>query len=282
MTEVRDETEALGHDVTEVVTVLEPTCTEKGNTTYKCVRCDVTEVRDETEALGHDISVIVEIVEPTCTEEGYTTYQCVRCDETEDRDFVAATGHTYEWVVVSVPTPAAKGVNEYTCVDCGDVAETELVKYTKLYFGNTITSFGIESSELIDTDDWYRVTAIDLSVDGIYTFDLVATNAYVVGTMTVTIADGTMTIEYELNTNNAEIFEEYLVLFANKADMAEGKGYTVPFGTTINLAETFGDDTKILVSMILVANYDAASYGVALFDANDYAVELAKMLELVD
>ena len=55
---------------------------------------------------------------------------------------------------------------------------------------------------------------------------------------------------------------------------------TVAFGEEINLAETFGEDSKVLVSLMLIGTYDAAGYGVYGFEAD--AEEIAELLAIVD
>lgn len=157
---------ALGHDMTKVVEVVKPTCTEAGYTTYTCARgCDVTEIRDEVAALGHnavtvttdatctadglveeicnrcdevldseviaalghDVTKVVEIVEPTCTEAGYTVYTCVRgCDVSENRDEVAALDHDGE-IVTTNPTCTVDGLTEEICTRCDEVLTSEVI-----------------------------------------------------------------------------------------------------------------------------------------------------------
>ena len=276
---MKDETKATGHVDTKEVETLAPTCTEAGNIDVVCACGEVVESKP-VEALGHDM-VAGEVTAPTCTEKGYTTYECSRCDATEIKDETEALGHTYEWVMDAVvASPAAPGENWYQCSVCEDIADIEYVKYTKYYYENTLTSFGPTTEELLGEGDWYRVTPIDLSVDGIYTFDLIASNAYVVGTVTITVSEGVMTVSYDVNANHIEVLEEALVLYASKADLAEGKGVTVAFGEEINLAETFGEDSKVLVSLMLIGTYDAAGYGVYGFEAD--AEEIAELLAIVD
>ena len=64
------------HDYESVVT--EPTCTEKGCTTYTCEFCGDTYVADEVDAKGHRYSSVV-TTPATCTEAGYVTITCGDC-----------------------------------------------------------------------------------------------------------------------------------------------------------------------------------------------------------
>ena len=147
---------ATGHSYNKVVT--EPTCTEKGYTTYTCSVCGDSYVADYVDALGHTVvvdpavapdcthtgltegshcSVCNEVLkaqetvpatghsynkvvtEPTCTEKGYTTYTCSVCGDTYVADYVDALGHKYN-AVVTKPTCTEKGYTTYTCSVCGD------------------------------------------------------------------------------------------------------------------------------------------------------------------
>ena len=106
---------ATGHSYNKVVT--EPTCTEKGYTTYTCSVCGDTYVADYVDALGHKYNAVV--TKPTCTEKGYTTYTCSVCGDSYVADYVDALGHKYN-AVVTKPTCTEKGYTTYTCSVCGD------------------------------------------------------------------------------------------------------------------------------------------------------------------
>lgn len=64
------------HTHAYTATVTDPTCTEKGFTTYSCA-CGDTYTADEVEALGHEY--VDEVIEPTTESEGYTLHTCSRC-----------------------------------------------------------------------------------------------------------------------------------------------------------------------------------------------------------
>ena len=89
-----DEVTALGHSFTNYVYNDDATCTEDGTKTADCDRCSATDtvVADGT-ALGHIYDTVE--VEPTCTQKGYTTYTCAECGDTYVADYVDALGHNY-------------------------------------------------------------------------------------------------------------------------------------------------------------------------------------------
>ena len=102
------------HKYTETVT--EPTCTEKGYTTYSCTTCDKTYTDKETAAKGHDYDVNVTTA-PECEKAGVSTYTCKVCGDSKT-EAVTATGHRFEGKVVP-PTYGEKGYTIYTCQNPG-------------------------------------------------------------------------------------------------------------------------------------------------------------------
>lgn len=80
---------AKGHDFSDWTVSKEATCTEAGQETRTCERCQEMETR-EIPAKGHDYKVTV--VEPTCEEEGYTLHECTVCGHAYRDEFVDASG----------------------------------------------------------------------------------------------------------------------------------------------------------------------------------------------
>ena len=116
---------ATGHSYNKVVT--EPTCTEKGYTTYTCSVCGDTYVADYVDALGHTV-VVDPAVAPDCTHTGLTEgSHCSVCNAVlKAQETVPATGHSYN-KVVTAPTCTEKGYTTYTCSVCGDTYVADYV-----------------------------------------------------------------------------------------------------------------------------------------------------------
>ena len=107
---------AIGHDFGEWTQTTAPTCTEAGEETRYCSRCDATENRDVA-ALGHDYVSVV--TEPTCAEQGYTTYTCSRCGDSCVDNYTEVVDHTPGDGTVTVkPTYTEPGVMTYECTVC--------------------------------------------------------------------------------------------------------------------------------------------------------------------
>ena len=118
--------EKLGHVVVIDHTV-SPTCTTTGLTEGShCSRCNEVLVKQEVIAkLGHDYTFVV--TNPTCLDKGYTTYTCTRCSHSYVSDYVDALGHNYgEWYVVTEAICTKDGLSKHDCTRC-DAYETKVI-----------------------------------------------------------------------------------------------------------------------------------------------------------
>lgn len=276
---------ALGHKGKTVKTA--PTCTMDGSEVTTCERCGYEMARKTIAKLGH-ATVDQVYLRPTCKTQGLKRVLCTRCGETvNDAVVVPATGHKGKWIVTTPAEPKKNGEKKLICqnVDnkgkvCGEILDTKAIVYTEMMYNNTISGFGPCTRDLIGGKTWNRVTPVDLSVDGTYTYDLVASNKYVVGTLVVTVANGTVTVNYELNANQIKINEETLTLYANLEALKNGAGLTATVGTPIDIAANFGEDTKVIVAFAAKADYNAVGAGVSSFKADE--AKLAALIALID
>ena len=111
---------ALGHDYSDPVETIQPTCETKGCTGPGCSRCDAVRPDNVVPALGHSI-VAVSAVEPTCTKDGHGTgTQCQRCEKYFVEPTVTpALGHKYgKWTVTKEATATAQGSKRRNCTRC--------------------------------------------------------------------------------------------------------------------------------------------------------------------
>ena len=102
-----------GHNYSQTVVV--PTCTEQGYTTYTCTICGKNYKADYTDLAAHVYRAVV--TDPTCTEQGYTTYTCTGCGISYKTDHTEENGHVYR-LTVKDPTCTTDGVMTYKCVTC--------------------------------------------------------------------------------------------------------------------------------------------------------------------
>lgn len=117
------------HVYTQVVTTIDPTCTEDGYTTYKCTAdgdCNATENRDTVTALGHNFVLETDKLtngEPTCKTNGDWPYACTRCSATTvNYNGEQNTGAVHEGYTIGTykvgPTCISRAI--YNCSDCGE------------------------------------------------------------------------------------------------------------------------------------------------------------------
>ena len=108
----------------------QPTCLDKGTTTYTATYDNHTESIDKVDinALGHTQGqvVIENNVDPTCTTKGSydEVIYCTLCHEEISRTHkeVDALGHDFgEWVVIKEATYTDTGLEERKCNRCGEV-----------------------------------------------------------------------------------------------------------------------------------------------------------------
>lgn len=96
-------------------TIIPPTCTEQGYTTYTC-ECGESYIDDYVDETGHNHEIVV--TKPTCTEKGYSTHTC-KCGDSYVDSFVDETGHTFGmWTVTKEATTDTEGKMERAC-SCG-------------------------------------------------------------------------------------------------------------------------------------------------------------------
>ena len=103
--------------------VTDPTCTERGFTTYTC-KCGDTYVDDYVDP-AHTL-VNHKAKSATCTEPGNGAY--VACSKCSYSTYVATPvlGHEYVAEIIKNPTMEEAGIRRYTCSRCNDSYEEEI------------------------------------------------------------------------------------------------------------------------------------------------------------
>ena len=113
----QEEVKALGHDYSEWTVKKAATCTEDGQKTRKCSRCDEAETQT-IKAPGHTV-VTDKAVASTCTEAGKTEgSHCSVCNTViKEQKEVPAHGHdwTGEWAITKPATTTVEGKKELSC-----------------------------------------------------------------------------------------------------------------------------------------------------------------------
>jgi len=266
-----------------------PTCEEAGVKTFTC-KNDASHTKTEAvKALGHDYDEGVVTTAPTCEEAGVKTFTCKNDAAHTKTEAVKALGHKWgQWIVTKEPTEDVDGEQQRTCEVCGEV-ETKVVS-AKVTFFMTACSKGIRFRDLENpvTDYWYMFTPVDLSVDGEQTFDLIAGNIHKIGTVTVVVKEGTVTVTYKLvNRSAIEVYEEYMTILPSLAGMTEldfDAMTAYEYGEAISIQDQLGGDTKVLLLLRNLVRYTEGFGGLAMFDYDGqeyltYAEELKQLMD---
>lgn len=115
---------ANGHDWGEWETTTDPTCTEKGVQTRKCLVCDETETQSIDE-LGHN-AVHVDGTPATCEDPGYEEgTKCSRCDEVlSGLELIQSLQHQTKIVFAKAATCTEPGHSRgHQCTVCGKIID---------------------------------------------------------------------------------------------------------------------------------------------------------------
>lgn len=116
-----------------VARTVEPTCTEKGYTSYTC-ECGDSYMDNYVNPIGHSYDSGAVTKSATCTETGIKTYTCTECGETKT-EVIDKAQHTYE-TVITAPTCTETGYTTYTC-SCGD-SYIEIIPILKHNYVNNV------------------------------------------------------------------------------------------------------------------------------------------------
>lgn len=313
---------ATGKHTYEGKITIEATCTDKGEMTFTCSVCD-DKYTEEINAKGHNPGADLNEKQPTCTKPGYKFFTCTVCGIEVKESEIPPTGkHIYE-VTEEVPatcTEDGKRVSACTYEGC-DVTQTE--KLQKLghdwtewivneeantkthtcntchksetqslstYYTMTVCSYGIRFRDLENpvTKDWYMFTPIDLSVEGEQTIDLIAGNMHQIGTATIRVKDGKVTVTTKVNNTHSIVYaEKFLTFLPSLADVTALDFNTMTnyaYGEEISIEEALGGDTKVLLLMRNSAWYEDTAYGVNPYKGKgrDYNAYVDALKSLMD
>lgn len=274
-----------------------PNCTEPGVKTYTC---QINSAHIKTESIpidpnAHDWDNGTVTKQPTCTEPGVKTYVCRINAAHTKTEILPATGHKWDnGTIIKKPTLTEEGEKKYVCDN-----DSSHVKYEKIpvitMLNNTVCAFGPRLRDVnlypYNTDLWYMFTPFDASKDGVQTYELVASNMYIVGSVTLTIKDGNLTIDYKLaDTTKFTITLEFFTVLNRIGDLTQYEpedlirlGLGMKKNQPINLAENFGDDTSLVLYFCSRCNYTySAKYESLNYNSTAHQRLLNSMLNLMD
>lgn len=200
----------------------------------------------------------------------------------QNTDKTPLNGEVTNWLVVTYVNAAGETVQMgyqyfadwYQYLD--GYTGQEKVSYTDLtlpvwYPDNTANVFGprIEGS-------WQTYAAVDLSADGVQTFDLIGAGAWKLGTVTVAVDGDSVVVDYRMTEDvittdawdDITVDAEYVNLFsdAESVDMAAASAFA--FGEPISISRDLGGDTRVCLYVCNQVDFPAHSPFVTRFWPN--------------
>jgi hypothetical protein len=174
----------------------------------------------------------------------------------------------------------------------GALPETEENPVPKVgvYPNNTMCIMGPRLRDIAhgSTDKWYMVTPVDISQEGEQTFSLVASNIYRVGTATVAVKEGQLTVTYK-TLKGVTVHSEYLAIYpdletAVKQNAADLGGVSFKPGEPISISDDLAGDTSVLLLMCNRVTYDTGVKGLSVFrpgapDVKDALEQMGQMIK---
>ncbi|MBR4538668.1 MAG: hypothetical protein IKO52_07475 [Clostridia bacterium] len=274
-----------------------PNCTYPGTKTYTC-QINSAHIKTETlpiDSNAHDWDNGTVTKAATCEGTGIKTYVCrVNAAHTKT-EIIPATGHKWDkGTITKKPTLTDEGEKKYVCQN-----DSSHVRYEKLPVitmnNNTVCAFGPRLRDVnlypYNTELWYMFTPFDASKDGTQTYELVASNMYIVGSLTLTIRDGNLTIDYKLSDPyKFTITLEFFTVLNRIGDIIQYEpedlvrmGLSLKKNQAINLAEKFGDDTNLVLYFCSRCDYTySQKYSSLNYNSTNHQRLLNTMLSLMD
>lgn len=147
----------------------------------------------------------------------------------------------------------------------------DLISLPCWYPDNTANSFGPKAD-----GTWQTYSAIDLTVEGEQTFDLIAAGAWKIGIVKVTVNGDEVIVTYEMTEDlctsdvwdDITVDSEYLNLFADVASIDLSAESTFAFGQPISIANDLGGDTSVAMVVSNKVDYPSHSPFVTRFWPN--------------
>ena len=148
------------------INTIDPTCSERGYTEYRCSVCQKTCFADYVDTIEHTFETVNTIV-PTCTQQGYTEYCCAVCGEFYT-EYTEATGHiASDDITVVAPTCTQDGYTEYTCENCEEVIREN---YTNRLGHNFIENTCINCNMFIKTLTVCESSKVEITEPGMLVY----------------------------------------------------------------------------------------------------------------
>lgn len=153
---------------------------------------------------------------------------------------------------------------------------------------NTVCSFGPHFRDYSTaTDKWYMFTPVDLSADGVQTFEMVAGGRYVIGQVSVAVEGDQVTVNYKYFNRSDDIINlrDFFTIFGDLSSVTTADPdelESMEYGKAYSIANDLGGDTNVLLFTCNQVNFLNNIDGIVRFYENiPWRAELReKMVEL--
>ena len=285
---------ATGHnwDAGEITT--SPTCTTAGVRFYTCLNDPSHTKTESIPKLGHSWSRWDIDPAPTCTEKGRRRHVCTVCGK-DYSETMQPLGHEWgSWTVVREATPQTPGLEQRTCMRCGEKEQREIPfgdtgsEATMCVFGPRLKDVGNYLSPT--SSAWYMFTPFDAAIEGRQTYELVVDDDYIVGTATITVENGTVSLTYDLNTDSVRVDLEFFTFLPDMHVLTQYEPEDLkPIcgmqpGVPYSIAERFGGDTNLVLYFCsrVTYTYDAAGMSALNYLSTYHQALLNNMFRIMD
>ena len=283
---------ATGHIWDSGVITSEPGCVTTGIRTYTCLNDPSHTYMETIAAVGHKWTKWDVDKTPTCTEKGHRSHKCEVCGKTYD-ETIQPLGHQWgEWILVREATALLPGLEQRTCARCGKVEEREVPfeggGATMCVFGPRLKDVGTYLDP--SSSKWYMFTPFDASVEGRQTYELVVDDTYIVGTATIIVENGTVSLEYELYTDSLQVDLEFFTFLPdmhvlNQYEPEDLKPICgMETGVPYSIADRFGGDTNLVLYFCsrVTYSYDPNGMSPLNYMSTYHQALLSNMLLIMD
>lgn len=154
--------------------------------------------------------------------------------------------------------------------------------------GAEATSFGLYFEDFRPrlTDAWYMFTPINLGQEGTLTYPLVAENAWIIGSVTLTVRGGKLTVTYE-TLKGVSVTRDFFTVVGTLDNLPTVNptllaGQKLPFNQPIDIAANFGTDRLVVLYLNNSVNFKTNLAGVTAFVPEQHQLFMQNLVALVD
>ena len=267
---------AIGHDYDSGKVTKAPNCAKPGVKTFTC-KNDPSHTKTEEipiEPNAHDWDGGKITKAPTCTSTGIKTFTCKNDPSHTRTETLPIEPDAHKWgpeKVIVEPTFEKPGKKIVTCENNPD--HTKEVTIPSKTLEATICAFGPrlrDSSSILypnTTEQWYMYTPFSVAEiasqpNGKMEYELVGSNAHIVGKAVITIKDGQLTFDYSLFGNTVKINYEFFTILNQITELdryepedLRSLNMAANRRQPIDLNEYFGEDDQLVLYFCSRATY---------------------------